>query len=242
MHISCAPSHPVLISRPNVTAKFWSHCEPSQNTILLFKFSLFLLFRAAPAAYGVYQARGQIGATAAGLHYHHSNIRSEPCLQPTPQFTATPDPLPTERDQGSNPQPHGSQWDSFPLCHDENSPKQYFKSQRMPFKEDLSRCQYKWVPQFLEVKIEHFVLVNVKQLIQVKQIIAPLSPNEVVRQIAFWNSLKNSLIGVIILGRKDLTIKHKHTHTYTRHGQVESCQNFESDWLDLNLSSPGYGP
>ena len=53
---------------------------------------LFLLFRAAPAAYGGSQAKGRIGAAAAGLRHSHSNARSEPCLQPTPQLTATPDP------------------------------------------------------------------------------------------------------------------------------------------------------
>ena len=36
-----------------------------------------LLFRAAPIAYGVSQARGQIGATAAGLCHSHSNTRTE---------------------------------------------------------------------------------------------------------------------------------------------------------------------
>ena len=34
---------------------------------------LFSLFRAATAAYGSSQARGQIGAIAAGLHHSHSN-------------------------------------------------------------------------------------------------------------------------------------------------------------------------
>ena len=38
---------------------------------------LFLLFRASPEAYGGSQARGQIGAVAAGLHRSHSNARSE---------------------------------------------------------------------------------------------------------------------------------------------------------------------
>ena len=60
--------------------------------LFLFLFDLICLFaysRAAPAAYGGSQARGQTGATAAGLH--HSNIRSEPRLQPTP-LTAIPDP------------------------------------------------------------------------------------------------------------------------------------------------------
>ena len=56
-------------------------------------------------AYEDSQNRGQIRATAAGLH---SNARSEPRLQPIPQLTATPDPQPTEQGQGSNPQPHGS--------------------------------------------------------------------------------------------------------------------------------------
>ena len=38
-------------------------------------FFFFFLFRAAPTAYRDSQARGQIGTTAAGLHYSHSNIR-----------------------------------------------------------------------------------------------------------------------------------------------------------------------
>ena len=48
--------------------------------------------RAAPAAYGDSQARSLIRAVAASLHHSHSNMGSEPHLQPTPQFTATPDP------------------------------------------------------------------------------------------------------------------------------------------------------
>ena len=52
------------------------------NWIFCFIFC-FLLFRAAPVAYGVSQARGQIGATAAGLHHSHSNTGSEPHLRPT---------------------------------------------------------------------------------------------------------------------------------------------------------------
>ena len=35
-----------------------------------------LLFRAVPAAYGDSQARGGIGATAAGLRHSHSNAKS----------------------------------------------------------------------------------------------------------------------------------------------------------------------
>ena len=51
----------------------------------------------------------------------YSNTRSEPHLRTTPQLTATPDPQPTEQGQGSNPQPHGSQSDLFPLCYYGNS-------------------------------------------------------------------------------------------------------------------------
>ena len=55
-------------------------------------FFFFCLLRAAPMAYGAFQARGQIGAVAASLHHRHSNARSKPCLQPTLQLTATPGP------------------------------------------------------------------------------------------------------------------------------------------------------
>ena len=50
-------------------------------------------------AYGSSQARGQIGATTAGLG--HSNAGSEWNQRPTPQLTATPDPYPLSeaRDQ-----------------------------------------------------------------------------------------------------------------------------------------------
>ena len=47
-----------------------------------------LSFRAASAAYGSSQARGQIRAAAAGLHCARSDLH----LQTTPQLTATPDP------------------------------------------------------------------------------------------------------------------------------------------------------
>ena len=50
-------------------------------------FFFFGLFRAAPAAFGDFQARGQIGPVAAGLH-----LGSEQCLQPTPQLMAMLDP------------------------------------------------------------------------------------------------------------------------------------------------------
>ena len=59
---------------------------------VLFCFCLFAVSRAALAAYGGSQARGLIGAVAAGLHQSHSNSGSEPRLQPTPQVTAMPGP------------------------------------------------------------------------------------------------------------------------------------------------------
>ena len=62
------------------------NCLKSYKFILF----LFLFFRATPVAYGSSQARGQIGAAAAGLD--HSHMESELHLQPTRQCMATPDP------------------------------------------------------------------------------------------------------------------------------------------------------
>ena len=55
-------------------------------------------------AYGISQVRGQIGATAAGLHHSYSNARSELHQQPTLQLMAMPDPQPNE--QGRELDPH----------------------------------------------------------------------------------------------------------------------------------------
>ena len=65
---------------------------------------LFLLFRAAPVAYGGFQARCPIRAIEAGLYHGHSRIRSEPCLQPTPQSQQRQilNPLSKARDQTRN--------------------------------------------------------------------------------------------------------------------------------------------
>ena len=62
------------------------------NEWIFFFFYLFAFSRAAPIAHGGSQARGPIGAVAAGLHQSHSNEGLELHLQPTPQLTATPDP------------------------------------------------------------------------------------------------------------------------------------------------------
>ena len=48
--------------------------------ILFFLFFFFCLFRAASAAYEGTQARGPIGAAAAGLLHSRSNMGSEPHL------------------------------------------------------------------------------------------------------------------------------------------------------------------
>ena len=55
-----------------------------------FFFLILFLFRAPSKAYGSSQARGLIGAAAAGLH--HSKARSTSHLQPIPQPAATLDP------------------------------------------------------------------------------------------------------------------------------------------------------
>ena len=58
-------------------------------------------------AYGSSQARGPIGAVAAGLQHSHRSVGSKPHLRPTPELTAMQDPQLTDRGQGSNPRPHG---------------------------------------------------------------------------------------------------------------------------------------
>ena len=89
------------------------------NPSLLAKSSLFInvcfFFRAAPAAQGSSQARGQIRATAARLHHGHSITGSQPHLQPMPQLLAT------ERGQGSNPHPPGYELGLLLLSHSGNS-------------------------------------------------------------------------------------------------------------------------
>ena len=62
-----------------------------KDAVFGFGFVFFVFSRAALAGCGGSQARGQIGAVAAGLRQSHSNSGSELCLQTTPQPTATPD-------------------------------------------------------------------------------------------------------------------------------------------------------
>ena len=65
---------------------------PNCGFLILFIYLFILLFRVAPEAYGDSQARGPVRAAAAGLCLSHSNTGSKPCVQPTPQLTAMPDP------------------------------------------------------------------------------------------------------------------------------------------------------
>ena len=65
--------------------------KPSTRNFFSFLFFL-AFFRASPKAYGVSQARSLIRATVVGLYHSHSNARSEPHVQSTPQFMATLDP------------------------------------------------------------------------------------------------------------------------------------------------------
>ena len=57
--------------------KFVAFISSYRQTFFVFLFLFFLLLRAAPTAYGSYQAGGQIGATAAGLCHSHSNVGLE---------------------------------------------------------------------------------------------------------------------------------------------------------------------
>ena len=66
--------------------------ETRHSIFILFYFCLFAISGGAPVANGGSQARGQVGAIAAGLHQSHSKARSELRLRPTPQLTAMPDP------------------------------------------------------------------------------------------------------------------------------------------------------
>ena len=58
---------------------------------------IIFLFGLHTAEYGNSQVRGQIGAAAVSLCHSHSTVGSKPCLQPTPQLTAMPDPRPLSK-------------------------------------------------------------------------------------------------------------------------------------------------
>ena len=79
--------HLAILGGWNSIAMNWFFCSlysVNKWPLLL----LLLSFRATPAAYGSSQARGTIGASAAGLPHSHSNARTELRPWPTPQLTA----------------------------------------------------------------------------------------------------------------------------------------------------------
>ena len=61
-------------------------------SLSFFFFFFFLTFRATLVAYGHFQARGGIRATAAALHHSHSNAIFRPRFPPTLQLVAMSDP------------------------------------------------------------------------------------------------------------------------------------------------------
>ena len=79
--------------------KLWQELQSQVTHIFFFSSSSFFFFffffcflEPTPVAYGSRQARGQIRATAAGLHHSHSKAESKLCLQPTPLLMAMLDP------------------------------------------------------------------------------------------------------------------------------------------------------
>ena len=106
----CLVSSKRIVNRWANDSKKTKKKSPTQASLFAFLFvCLFvLLFRATPMACGSSQARGWIRVTAASPCHSHSNAWSKPCLRPTPQLMAMPDPWPTERGQGWNLHPHAS--------------------------------------------------------------------------------------------------------------------------------------
>ena len=96
---------------------------------MIFTCFYFLLFRAAPAAYGGSQARGRMGAAATGLHHSHSHSGSKLRLRPTPQLMANTgilNPLSEARGQTRNLMVPS--WIRF-LCTTMGAPHVIFRAQ-----------------------------------------------------------------------------------------------------------------
>ena len=68
-------------------------CQRVQHLLyLFFFFFLFVVFLGPHRGIWRFPGWGLIGAVAAGLGQSHSHTRSKPCLRPTPQLIATPEP------------------------------------------------------------------------------------------------------------------------------------------------------
>ena len=83
----------------------------SRHVLQMVELFIFLVM-ATPVSHGRSQAKGRIGAAAAILRPlprpQRCQIPATSCSLHTLQLTATLDPKPTERGQGSNLHPHGS--------------------------------------------------------------------------------------------------------------------------------------
>ena len=83
-------------------------------SLVFILFIYFFLFTAAPLTYGNSPARGQIGVIGPSLCHSHSNVRSEPHLQPMLQLSAM-------QGQGSTHILMDTSWVLNPLSHYGNS-------------------------------------------------------------------------------------------------------------------------
>ena len=88
-----AGKRPVILLKQHVIQSLCCFLSFVSGKFFVFWVLLFcFVFRAAPVTYGNSQAMDGTGAAAASLCHSHSNVGSEPRLQPTPQLTAVPDP------------------------------------------------------------------------------------------------------------------------------------------------------
>ena len=78
---------------------FLGDCISSLSYFIFIYLFVYLLFKATPRAHGSSQTEGRIGAAAASLYHSHSNVKSKPSLQPTPELMAMLDPRPTKQGQ-----------------------------------------------------------------------------------------------------------------------------------------------
>ena len=69
-------THSIFYSANNQAINFQGMNSPKSLLLLLLLLLLLCLLKAAPVAYGSSQARGRIGAAAAGLYHSHSNVGS----------------------------------------------------------------------------------------------------------------------------------------------------------------------
>ena len=102
------PKYQKIKSSHICTCVSWLCMGLFRNTRLVQQQNFFLfVFRAVPETYGGSQARGWVGAIAAGLYHSHSHVRSKPHLRPTPQLHSSwqrqvLNPLSKARDQTRN--------------------------------------------------------------------------------------------------------------------------------------------